>query len=105
VCASGNTPKFVEDDLRAHVDAVASSARWGVQKPDPAFFERVVELAGVAPEKIAYVGDRVDNDVGPAIAAGMVGVHVKRGPWGHLQEPPASAIRIRSLDELPAVLP
>jgi len=105
VCASGNTPRFVEDDLRAHVDAVASSASWGVHKPDPAFFERVVELAGAAPERIAYVGDRVDNDVGPAIAAGMVGVHIKRGPWGYLQEPPAAAIRIRSLDELPAVLP
>ena len=37
---------------------------------------------------IAYVGDRADNDVGPAIAAGMVGVHIRRGPWGHLQEPP-----------------
>ena len=105
VCASGNTPRFVEDDLRAQVDAVASSASWGVHKPDPAFFARVVELAGAAPERIAYVGDRVDNDVGPAIAAGMVGVHIKRGPWGHLQEPPAAAIRIRSLDELPAVLP
>ena len=53
------------------------------------------------PERIAYVGDRVDNDVGPAIAAGMVGVHIRRGPWGYLQEPPADAIRIRSLDELP----
>jgi HAD superfamily hydrolase (TIGR01509 family) len=104
VCASGNTPSFVEDDLRAQVDAVGSSASWGVHKPDPAFFARVVELAGVEPGKIAYVGDRVDNDVGPAIAAGMVGVHVKRGPWGHLQEPPAASIRIRSLDELPAVL-
>jgi FMN phosphatase YigB (HAD superfamily) len=51
------------------------------------------------------VGDRVDNDVGPALAAGMVGVHIKRGPWGYLHEPPAAAIRIRSLDELPAVLP
>jgi HAD superfamily hydrolase (TIGR01509 family) len=104
VCASGNTPKFVEDDLRAHVDGVASSASWGVHKPDPAFFERVVELAGVEPGKIAYVGDRVDNDVAPALAAGMVGVHIKRGPWGFLQEPPAAALRIDSLDELPAVL-
>ena len=55
--------------------------------------------------KIAYVGDRVDNDVGPAIAAGMAGVHIRRGPWGHLQEPPPEAIRIRSLDELPKALP
>jgi FMN phosphatase YigB (HAD superfamily) len=53
---------------------------------------------------IAYVGDRADNDVGPAIAAGMVGVHIRRGPWGHLQEPPDGAIRITSLDELPGAL-
>jgi len=31
-------------------------------------------------------------------------VHIKRGPWGYLQKPPAAAIRIDSLDELPAVL-
>jgi FMN phosphatase YigB (HAD superfamily) len=104
VGASGNTPAFVEDDLRAHVDFVGSSARWGVEKPSPGFFARIVELAGVEPGKIAYVGDRVDNDVGPAIAAGMVGVHIRRGPWGYLQEPPAEAIRIRSLDELPGAL-
>ena len=105
ICASGNTPSVVEQDLRAHLDAVGSSESWGVHKPDPAFFARVVELAGVEPGKIAYVGDRVDNDVGPAIAAGMIGVHIRRGPWGYLQEPPAGAIRIASLDELPAALP
>lgn len=105
ICASGNTPSSVEHGLRAHFDAVASSESWGVHKPDPAFFVRVTELAGVEPGKIAYVGDRADNDVGPAIAAGMTGVHIRRGPWGHLQEPPEGAIRIASLDELPAALP
>ena len=50
------------------------------------------------------MGDRVDNDVLPALEAGMAAVHIRRGPWGHLHEPPAAAIRIRSLDELPAVL-
>ena len=54
--------------------------------------------------EIAYVGDRVDNDVEPALAAGMVAVHVRRGPWGHLHEPPIEAIRIGSLDELPGEL-
>jgi len=75
-----------------------------VWKPAPEFFERVVDLAGVPAERIAYVGDRVDNDVTPAIAAGMTGVHIRRGPWGYLQGPPAEAIRISSLDELPQVL-
>ncbi len=104
VCASGNTPAFIEDDLRPRFDAVGSSESWGVAKPSPAFFERVVELAGVPAARIAYVGDRSDNDVGPALAAGMVGVHIRRGPWGYLQEPPEGAIRISSLDELPGVL-
>jgi HAD superfamily hydrolase (TIGR01509 family) len=105
VCACGNTPRRTETLVGPHVDAVASSAGWGVRKPSPEFFERVAELAGVPPAKIAYVGDRVDNDVAPALAAGMVAVHIRRGPWGYLQEPPAGALRIRSLDELPAVLP
>ncbi|MGZ4333839.1 MAG: HAD family hydrolase [Gaiellaceae bacterium] len=104
VFASGNVPAFTEDDLRPHFDGVGSAERWGVWKPERAFFERVAELAGAPAERIAYVGDRVDNDIVPAIAAGMVGVHVRRGPWGHLQQPPAEAVRIGTLDELPAVL-
>lgn len=105
VCACGNTPRRAEELVAPHVDAAASSAGWGVRKPSPAFFERIAELAGEPPAKIAYVGDRVDNDVEPALAAGMVAVHIRRGPWGFLHEPPAAAIRIRSLDELPAALP
>ena len=103
VCACGNTPAFVEQELAPLVDAVASSESLGVWKPAPEFFDRLVDLAGVPAEKIAYVGDRVDNDVGPAIAAGMTGVHIRRGPWGYLQTPPDEAIRIESLDELPGV--
>jgi FMN phosphatase YigB (HAD superfamily) len=105
VAAAGNTPAFVEQELALYVDQVGSSARWGVAKPDAAFFEHVVELAGVEAGKIAYVGDRVDNDVVPALAAGLVAVHVRRGPWGLLHEAPRGAIRIRSLDELPEALP
>jgi HAD superfamily hydrolase (TIGR01509 family) len=105
VCACGNTPAFVEEELAPLVDAVASSESLGVWKPDPAFFDRVAELADAPPANIAYVGDRVDNDVAPALAAGMVGVHIRRGPWGHLQTPPSGAIRIESLDELPEALP
>jgi HAD superfamily hydrolase (TIGR01509 family) len=104
VCAVGNTPRFVEQHVGRLLEVLGSSERWQVWKPDPAFFERVARAAGVPPANIAYVGDRVDNDVAPALAAGMVAVHVRRGPWGHLQVPPPGALRIASLDELPAVL-
>lgn len=105
VGAAGNTPASVEEWLRRHIDAVGSSAGWGVDKPSPEFFTHVVELAGVPPEKIGYVGDRVDNDVRPALDAGLVAVHVRRGPWGLLHDTPPAAIAVRSLDELPDVLP
>jgi HAD superfamily hydrolase (TIGR01509 family) len=104
VGAVGNTPESVEDVLREHVELVGSSARWGVDKPAPEFFERVVAESGCAAGELAYVGDRVDNDVEPALRAGLVAVHIRRGPWGHLHEPPPAALRIRSLDELPQVL-
>jgi HAD superfamily hydrolase (TIGR01662 family) len=83
------------------VDLVASSARWGVEKPSPEFFARIVSESGLQPEEIAYVGDRVDNDVEPARTAGFLAVHVRRGPWGYLQHPSAADIRIDSLAELP----
>jgi HAD superfamily hydrolase (TIGR01549 family) len=105
VGAVGNTPAETEEQLREHLDFVGSSGRWGVEKPSAAFFERIVAEAGCAPDEIAYVGDRVDNDIIPALAAGMAAVHIRRGPWGYLHDPPANAICIGSLEELPEALP
>ncbi len=108
---AGNQPEGVEDVLRAMdlpVDLIASSASWGVEKPSAEFFARVAVLAGVPPAKIAYVGDRVDNDVAPAAAAGMLAVFLRRGPWGFLQaeHPDATRaqIQLNSLDALPQAL-
>jgi len=108
---AGNQPAVAEAALRAMtlpVDYVASSAGWGVEKPAPEFFARVVALAGGVPAEIAYVGDRVDNDVAPAAAAGMVAVFLRRGPWGylHADRPEAALARIKidSLAELPEAL-
>jgi FMN phosphatase YigB (HAD superfamily) len=103
----GNQPARTEEMLAAcgvEVDFVGSSETWGVAKPAPEFFGRVVDQSGVAAEEVAYVGDRVDNDVEPALRAGLVAVHVKRGPWGWLQTPPPEAIRVANLAELPEAL-
>jgi len=104
VGAVGNTPVEAEELVRPHVDFVGSSARWGVHKPAAEFFTRLAAEVGLEPSAVAYVGDRVDNDIVPALAGGMVAVHIRRGPWGHLHEPPPGAVRIRTLDELPDVL-
>jgi HAD superfamily hydrolase (TIGR01662 family) len=107
----GNTSTQIEDILRTldlPVDVIGSSERWGIEKPAPAFFARVVEEAGCRPEEIAYVGDRLDNDVLPAVDAGMAGIFLRRGPWGvmHAMRPEAvrATVRIESLAELPDVL-
>ena len=52
-------------DAALPADVISSSDSLGVRKPDPRFFERIVELAGCLPGEVAYVGDRVDNDVLP----------------------------------------
>jgi len=80
-----------------------------LNKPDPKFFERVIAEARCEPGEIAYVGDRIDNDVLPAAAAGMVPIHIVRGPWGYIQRnwPGAARARaqVRSLSELVELLP
>lgn len=87
------------------VDVISSSESLGVRKPDPRFFGKVVELAGCRPDETAYVGDRVDNDVLPAAAAGLVALHVRRGPWGRLQPtPPEAAFGLDELASLPSAL-
>jgi FMN phosphatase YigB (HAD superfamily) len=91
--------------VREHLDFVGSSERWGVEKPAPELFDRVALEAGRSRTDIAYVGDRVDNDVLPAKRAGMVAVHIRRGPYGVLRDGAAADARIESLDELPAALP
>ena len=84
------------------VDVVTGSTSLGVRKPDPAFFAGIVELSGCVPGAVAYVGDRADNDVEPAAAAGLVAIHVRRGPWGHLQPTPAEAtLAVDDLASLP----
>jgi HAD superfamily hydrolase (TIGR01662 family) len=105
---AGNQSEALEAWARSEnlpVDVIGSSAGWGVRKPSPAFFERLAREAGAAPHEVAYVGDRVDNDVLPALAAGLCAVWLRRGPWGLLQRAqPGPMIEIGSLGELPGAL-
>ncbi len=92
-------------DMAIDFELIATSAAWGVAKPAPAFFERIATELRLPPRAIAYVGDRLDNDVLPAQAAGMVGVFVRRGPWAWIQagrtDPPEASLILENLAELP----
>ncbi|MFH8220158.1 HAD family hydrolase [Streptomyces sp. NPDC018057] len=67
------------------VDLIGTSDDWGASKPDRAFFDRVAEVVPAEPAEMLYVGDRVDNDIAPARAAGMHTALVRRGPWATIQ--------------------
>ena len=105
---AGNQPAHAEDVIRGlglPLDFVASSASWGIEKPDPRFFAKIIEVLDLPPAEIAYVGDRLDNDVRPAAAAGMQAIFLRRGPWGWIQQPkgeaPEAVLTVESLAELP----
>ena len=92
-------------DIAINFDLIATSQTWGMAKPDPAFFQRIATELRLPPDRIAYVGDRVDFDVVPARSVGMVAVFVRRGPWGWIQagrsDPPEADLVVDALAELP----
>jgi FMN phosphatase YigB (HAD superfamily) len=111
VLVAGNQPIEAEAALARiglPADVIASSARWGVAKPDAGFFAKIIEVAGEPAHRIAYVGDRLDNDVLPARAAGMLTVFLRRGPWGwmHAEHPDVAQadLRLDDLARLPGAL-
>ena len=105
---AANQPAEAAAALRAipiEAELMGMSDAWGIAKPDPAFFARMADELGLPPSSIAYVGDRLDNDVRPARAAGMVAVFVRRGPWAWINaprgDPPEASMVVESLAELP----
>ncbi|MEV7013108.1 HAD family hydrolase [Streptosporangium sp. NPDC051022] len=105
---AGNQPPQAYDALAAMnlpVDSIHTSDGWGVAKPDPEFFARVVTVSGREPGEILYVGDRLDNDVLPARTAGMRTALIRRGPWGHLHATrPEAAEADLVVDDFPALV-
>ena len=109
--AAGNQPARASawlDDLGLPFDLIALPESLGAAKPAQAFFSGLAARLDLPPGEIAYVGDRVDNDVVPAADAGMVAIFLRRGPWGYLQvaRPGATRARLRidDLAALPAAL-
>ncbi len=102
----GNQPRSATDELRAlgvEAEVMVMSADLGVMKPDPDFFRlTLARLGDPDPDDVAYVGDRIDNDVIPSSAAGLRAVWLRRGPWGVVpQEKPAEAdLIVDTLTEL-----
>jgi FMN phosphatase YigB (HAD superfamily) len=108
---AGNQPAPAADvlaEMDVDFEFIGTSAGWGVEKPAPAFFDRIARELDLPPAAIAYDGDRLDNDVRPALEAGMVAVFIRRGPWAWIQagreRPREADVVVENLAELPAAL-
>jgi HAD superfamily hydrolase (TIGR01662 family) len=108
---AGNQTARAERILKAldlPVDVIGTSDGWGVEKPSPAFFARVIEEAGCAAGSVLYIGDRLDNDIRPAQHAGISTALIRRGPWGFIvnDETVSSRclFRLSGLAQLPGLI-
>jgi HAD superfamily hydrolase (TIGR01549 family) len=94
-------------DLPAEL--ILTSEELRATKPDGVFFRSLISAAPCAASRIVYVGDRLDNDLKPAKAAGMRTAFIRRGPWGYIWEhhpdmETAADWRITSLADLPRIV-
>ena len=97
---AGNASKGAYDRIELDVDFVASSADWGVEKPTPAFFARVVEACDCPPGRSRTSATASTTTCCRRMRPACGAIHVRRGPWGHLHDPPEGTTQIHSLAEL-----
>lgn len=103
VAATNGNAALMHTPLFALLQHTFSAEQAGVSKPHPRFFELALQHAGAEASCSVMVGDRLDNDVEPAVAASMPGVLLDRHGKVDGVPVPASAV-IRSLAELPGML-
>jgi FMN hydrolase / 5-amino-6-(5-phospho-D-ribitylamino)uracil phosphatase len=105
VAIIANQPAERTEELRflgVRAEVMGMSAEMGVHKPAPEFFVAALHRMGDPPAAdVAYVGDRLDNDIHPAATAGMRPVWIRRGPWAAITSdtPPPGTLIVDSLDE------
>lgn len=83
---AGNQPAHVAGFLAE--EGILDRFRWrwvseemGVQKPDPLFFQMILDGLSVRPEEAVMVGDRLDFDILPAKLLGLRTVRALVGPY------------------------
>lgn len=105
---AANQPLSCRPNLEAlgllhHFEVVGISREMGLSKPDPAFFQALLDQAGCAPGDAIMIGDRLDNDIAPARKLGMwtVQVLMDAAAQGYQVRTPAEQRYIESLARAP----
>lgn len=87
---AGNQPVQIKDFLQSqgilqYFEYSLVSEELKLSKPDPLFFQIILEHLGVQPKEAVMVGDRLDNDILPAKRLGMKTIRLLVWPFS-LQE-------------------
>ena len=84
-------------DLEREIDFAIISGEVGVEKPNPAIFQRALDAAGVGAGDAIYIGDSPEYDMDGARNAGIERVWMNRAgdPWP--LESPAPEIQVSTL--------
>ncbi|MFH8753776.1 HAD family hydrolase [Streptomyces rimosus] len=88
--------------IRDHFEVVLCADEVGYAKPAAGAFRAACDALGLAPERVVYVGDKLDVDAIGARDAGLGAVWVDRA--GERGEVPDGVTRIGGLAELPALV-
>ena len=92
----------INNPVLSQVQHVFHSAQLGWNKPARGFCDGITERLEVSPEQICLVGDRLDNDMQPALAAGWQGIWIDRESTQIEDDGaiPSGVSRIMSLSDL-----
>ncbi len=85
-------------------EAVIISAEVRLRKPDPRIFRRMLEMLGLTPDEILYVGDTPLDDVWGAYQVGIPTAWISKGAPGLPEGIPQPRFTITDLSELPRLL-
>lgn len=77
--SKGTETRLTRRGLRDQFSLLFASAELGLSKPDPEIFAGALSQAQCQPEDALMVGDRLDNDIGPAKSWGWSTVRVLQG--------------------------
>jgi len=93
--------------IAQYFEVIVASAEEGLEKPDHTIFRRALERAKASPGESLMVGDRLDNDMTPAMELGFCTAWVKydMGSYGDVSLLPRKPdFTIAGIEEIPSLL-
>ncbi|MCE9543469.1 MAG: HAD family hydrolase [Verrucomicrobia bacterium] len=95
--------KIAASGLGSFFHAIAVSGEYGIGKPKPEIFHRLLGELGVTPEESVMVGNSLERDIAGARNAGIRSIWI-RVPGSEEQADVTPDYTITSLAEIPAIL-